>query len=340
VREVDNDIFAVARSKFIPLNAMLEVTYRCNQACVHCFIAEDTHEELATQEIFALLDELALAGTLSVTFTGGEALLREDFFDLAAYARQQNMAVNLMSNGTLIDDASAREMQRLHFSSICLSLFGTTASTHETVTRRQGSFTKIFTALEILRRNNLAVDIKTPVLKINAAEFMEVHRLCQDLGLQYNAYPFLTPTTQGSQKPLEYRLDDSQLIKFHRWEAARGKESRGFDGMCNAGFTMVCISAHGKVFPCNAMRLEVGNIRQEPFEAIWRFSPRLTWLRNLQMADFEECSKCELLSTCERCPGQALAEEGWLTAAPRERCRMARIRKGANHGEESPAKTG
>jgi MoaA/NifB/PqqE/SkfB family radical SAM enzyme len=106
VKEVESDIFAIARRKLLPLDAMLEVTYRCNLSCVHCFIEENTHEELSTREIFDLLDQLAAAGTLTVTLTGGEALTREDFFDIAAYARHKAMAVNLMSNGTLIDDAA------------------------------------------------------------------------------------------------------------------------------------------------------------------------------------------------------------------------------------------
>jgi radical SAM protein with 4Fe4S-binding SPASM domain len=340
VKEVQSDIFAIARRKLIPLDAMLEVTYRCNLSCVHCFIEEDTHEELATREIFDLLDQLAAAGTMTVTFTGGEALMREDFFDIAAYARHKAMAVNLMSNGTLIDDAAAREMQRLHFSSICLSLYGTTDATHEAVTRRRGSFAMISKALEVLRQYNLPVDIKTPVLNINFSEFSDVHYLCRDLGLQYNAYPFLSPTTRGSRGPLQYRLDDLELTRFHQWEMVRGKKPRGYDGMCNAGFNMVCISAHGKVYPCNALRLEAGNIRQKSFGAIWRFSSRLGWLRNLQMADFEECSRCELIRICERCPGEALAEEGCLTAAPRERCRMAKIRKGERNEQEYSGKTG
>jgi len=340
VKEVESDIFAIARRKLLPLDAMLEVTYRCNLSCVHCFIEENTREELSTREIFDLLDQLAAAGTLTVTLTGGEALMREDFFDIAAYARHKAMAVNLMSNGTLIDDAAAREMQRLHFASICLSLYGTTDATHEAVTRRRGSFAMISKALEILRRYDLPVEIKTPVLKINFSEFRNVHYLCRDWGLEYNAYAFLTPTTRGSRGPLQYRLDDLELTRFHQWEMSRGKEPRGYDGMCNAGFNMVCISARGTVYPCNALRLEAGNIRQEPFGAIWGFSPRLKWLRNLQMADFEECSRCELLRMCERCPGEALAEEGYLTSAPRERCRMAKIKKGERNGKESAGKPG
>src|SRR5207249_773565 len=75
-----------ARAALAPLHVLLELTYRCNVRCVHCYLAGD-EREMTLDELTPVLDDLAAAGCLILTLSGGEPLLRRDFFDVAEAAR-------------------------------------------------------------------------------------------------------------------------------------------------------------------------------------------------------------------------------------------------------------
>jgi len=336
----ESEILHKAREKRIPLNATFELTYRCNLRCNHCYLEEGTSGELTTSEVFLAIDQLVEAGTLKVVFTGGEALVREDFFDIAGYARKRNMAVSLISNGTLIDEKAVEKMKQLHFSSLMISLYGITPQTHESVTRVEGSVSKTLKAISLLRKNGFEVQIKTPVMKQNVDEITKIDDFCNGIEVKLNASPLLSPATNGSTRPLKYRLSDDELRRYMLWEVGTGKKTAGLTRTCNAGLSNVSISALGKVFPCNVLRLEAGGLRQESFAKIWSYSPVFQWIRDIKMEDFRGCSQCELLGACTRCPGQALSEEGDMLSSCRESCRITRIRKEVEDEEGDSSKEG
>ena len=66
----------------VPISVHLDVTYRCNERCVHCYLDHNDHGEMTTAEIKSVLDQLAEAGVFFLTFSGGEVFLRRDFFEL------------------------------------------------------------------------------------------------------------------------------------------------------------------------------------------------------------------------------------------------------------------
>ncbi len=71
----------------IPLSVQLDLTYRCNERCIHCYLDHEDHGEMTTTEIKSLLDQFAEAGVFFLTLSGGEILLRKDFFEILEYAR-------------------------------------------------------------------------------------------------------------------------------------------------------------------------------------------------------------------------------------------------------------
>lgn len=322
-----NEIRAKMRENHVPLHAIFELTYRCNLSCVHCFLEEDLGGELTTREVCSAIDQLADAGTLELTLTGGEALLREDFFEIAGHARRRNMALTLLSNGTLIGELEAERIKELRFFWVNISLYGATPETHEAVTGKPGSFSRTVRAIQLLRQGDVKVQINTVAMRQNLEEYPALESFCEELGLELNAEINLSATTKGSLGPTYFRLDDTGLKKYLQWEKQRGKKPVGLVETCNAGLSIVSISPQGKVFPCNILRLEAGDLRQEEFAAIWGASPALLGLRGLKMEDFQECSGCQLLDTCFRCPGQALIEECNMLVPNREICRISKLRR-------------
>src|SRR5579862_7569992 len=82
-----------ALAKNIPLGVQLDLTYRCNERCVHCYLDHDDHGELTTAEVKGILDQLAAAGTFFLTLSGGELLVRSDFFELLEHAASRRFCI-------------------------------------------------------------------------------------------------------------------------------------------------------------------------------------------------------------------------------------------------------
>jgi MoaA/NifB/PqqE/SkfB family radical SAM enzyme len=84
-----------------PLSVHIDLTYRCNERCVHCYLDHEDHGEMTTVEVKDLLDQLANAGVFFLTLSGGEILLRRDFFEILGYARALTFCVKLKSNAII-----------------------------------------------------------------------------------------------------------------------------------------------------------------------------------------------------------------------------------------------
>ena len=127
----------------------IELTERCNNACIHCYInlpAQDTkatRRELTTGQWKDILRQAADLGALSVRFSGGEPLLREDFAELYLYARRLGMKVALFTNGRLITPELADLFVRiLPLMKIEISVYGMHPESYDSIACAPGAFTE------------------------------------------------------------------------------------------------------------------------------------------------------------------------------------------------------
>src|SRR5271154_6382721 len=97
----------------VPLAVHMDVTYRCNERCVHCYLDHDDKGEMTTAEIKDVLDQMADAGVFFLTFSGGEVFLRRDFFELLEYARRLMFNVKIKTNAVMINEKKARRLRGL-----------------------------------------------------------------------------------------------------------------------------------------------------------------------------------------------------------------------------------
>jgi len=96
----------------VPFSVQLDLTYRCNEQCVHCYLDHDDHGEMTTVEIKRLLEEMAEAGVFILTLSGGEIFMRKDFFEILECARAFTFCVKLKTNAVLIREAQAARLGR------------------------------------------------------------------------------------------------------------------------------------------------------------------------------------------------------------------------------------
>lgn len=334
-----SDILDYARQATIPFSSTIELTYRCNMSCLHCYIDEKINNELSTQEVFDILKQLADAGTLEITFTGGEALLRSDFFDIAEYARSLNFSTSLISNGTVIDENISKKLKEVGLTYVSVSIYAATPISYKAITGSDTAYNNAFNSILFLKSSGLRVDVKTPVMKLNYKEIDTIYKWCIKNEVELNADPSISVSMNGGSNPLKQRLDTNELLEYLIWENEAGYSVLGKqkpltdehlpkrNNICNGGVSFLAISPTGKVFPCTALRLEAGDLRTESLSNIWKHSKVLNYLRNIKADSFCECQQCNLLNECSPCPGDAYFEDGSFFGMHRESCRIIKMRK-------------
>src|ERR1700691_3834345 len=115
----------------VPLSVQLDLTYRCNEQCIHCYLDHHDHGEMTTTEIKHLLKEMAEAGVFILTFSGGEIFMRKDFFEILECARDLTFCIKLKTNAVLIREAQAARLCDLGVESIQISIYSHRPEVHD-----------------------------------------------------------------------------------------------------------------------------------------------------------------------------------------------------------------
>ena len=311
-----------------PILATLELTYRCNLKCGHCYNDRLENDELTLDEWKEVLPQLKAAGIIFLTFTGGEILLEPDMLATVRYARDSGFRVGLLTNCTLVTLDIARAIAELEPFSVVTSLYGVTAATHESVTGVPGSFEATLQGIRLLVGAGLVPIVQTVGMNSNLEELPRIKELVAQLGADSTIYLEMTPSRSGSGYPLEYEPDFTGLVNCGIPPDSFGSRSKEGKLLCQAGKSSCSISPSGDVYPCVLFPLKLGNIRQTSFDSMWRLEPcaELRYLRSMRRSDLYACSECELSAYCKRCTGVAYLESGCVNGPSPSACRQAQKR--------------
>jgi len=287
---------------------------------VHCYLDHDDHGEMTTAEIFDLLIQLAEAQVFFLTLSGGEVLLRRDFFAIVEKARQLLFNVKVKTNAVMIRESEAARLRELGVEQVQISVYSHRPEIHDSITKLPGSLERTVRAIRFLKSQGLKVSISNVVMNANFADQRGVRMLAGELGAEYTLDPTITPKLDGDTSILTLRIPGAELKQiFHDPELVGNVEEfcappppAGQDVMqglpCSAGHTACYISPYGDVFPCVQFPLPTGNLRRQKFIDIWRDSPQLKEVRSIRAKDLPTCSTCAHVGTCTRCPGLAYME--------------------------------
>src|SRR6202161_1475001 len=165
----------------LPLGVHLDVTYRCNERCVHCYLDHDDHGEMTTVEIKDVLDQLAEAGVFFITFSGGEVFMRRDFLEIVAYARRLMFNVKIKTNAVMIHAKEARRIRELGIDTIQISLYSHRPEVHDAITKLPHSFERTVQSIRFLREQGLRVTIAHVLMAANYSDHAGVQKLAAEL---------------------------------------------------------------------------------------------------------------------------------------------------------------
>ncbi len=178
-----------------PFHVVWNFTYLCNLRCKHCY--EDAgarRPELSTDEALKALDILsnvASIGLPSLSLSGGEPLMRKDFFDVAAYAKKKIPYVSLATNGTLVTKDNAKMLKDVGVDYVQVSLDGATAGTHEGFRRVVGCFKRALEGVQNCVEEGIDTCIATVIQKENLSELEGLLRLADELGARFIHFNYI-----------------------------------------------------------------------------------------------------------------------------------------------------
>lgn len=328
-------LIAQIHRDYVPFHVQWELTHVCNLACVMCYNVPQPQPELSTAECFAILEQLAAAGTLRLTFTGGEILTRRDFFAVATRARELGFALDLKTNGTLLTPALADQVAALDPVRVDISLLGASEETFDTVAGSRRSFTRVMRGIHLLLERGVRLRLNSLLLDLNLAEQREMAALVRSLGVEGEQSFKISPADDGGEPAAQHQLSLAEMVQVLETDGSPyhpqppTPESR----TCKVGLASCLISPYGVVYPCIEMRIPAGDLRHQQFAEIWANSPLFQQLRvRHTFANLPECQRCPINSYCEgRCSGLAWKEHGDLWGGHSLACQHAQARYAQVH---------
>lgn len=333
-------------------NLDVELTERCNNKCIHCYInlpVDDSAKknELPTEKIKNILLEAASLGCLTVRFTGGEPLLREDFDELYIFARKLGLKVVLFTNATLITPHLVDLLSRIPpQEKIEVSVYGMSKKSYEAVTLTPGSYQAAMRGIKFLFDRNIPFIVKFAVLPPNKGELEEFETWSSTIPWMHEAFyvALFELRARRDSEEMNNRIKKLRLQPEEAVQVLSRNQKRYLQEMkqfcskftkvsgdklfsCGIGHSC-CVDAYGILQPCILLRhpdtvydLRTGSLR----EAMMEFFPRLKE-GIAQNSDYlSRCSRCFLKGLCGQCPAKSWMEHGTLDTPVDYFCQVAHV---------------
>lgn len=296
-----------------------DVTKECNLRCLHCYNADQAEDgrELAMGEMLRTLEEAATFGVREVSFSGGEPLLRAGFLDVVAHARKVGFEyVGVATNGTLLDDGSARRLAEAG-ASVQISIDGDTAETHDRARAIPGSFDAALRGIQLLKHAGAHVKVCMTASRLNVARVPQFVELMRQVGVSDYRVQAVTPAGRARTYHDQLVFPPRRLRSIVKYLLDKGLMRGGLDftfeppkgsptvnetssGACSAATSECSITWDGRVVPCTYFASMAGeNVRDHSFRWIWESSRLLAFFRDIRKSEIKGyCRQCPWLNQC------------------------------------------
>jgi radical SAM protein with 4Fe4S-binding SPASM domain len=325
------------------IRAQMELTYRCNLRCRHCYTdcyngREHFSKELTTPEIVRILGEMADLGILWLNFTGGEVFMRPDFFEIYDEACRKGFIVTLFTNATLLTSATvARLAQRPPFF-LDVSCHSVDEDAFDRFTQTPGSFRQFLDGMERLKASGIPFRLKTKAMNWNKAEIPRIRAFVESFGLPFGFTTGLSPRLDGDLDPLSLRLSSEEIGELEALEepgleepeACRERAPRG-QGLiapppdrlyrCGCATNTIHVNAWGELGACTLEYERRASLRTHSLEEA--IAEVFGEVRALRYRSDSPCRACQVFAYCEKSPTSFRHQSGDAEAAIRYDCDVA-----------------
>lgn len=317
-------------------------TRRCNLHCLHCYSNAysqgSTTGAMGTQDGKAFIRDLADFSVPVLLFSGGEPLLREDIFELARFAKEQGIRTVLSTNGTLINESVAKEINRVGFEEVGISLDGI-GTTNDHFRGKEGAYKAALRGIKNCLALGLRVSLRLTITRFNYQDIPAIFKLAEQEGIPRICFYHLAYVGQGASlrqddlNPSETRavvdLICEQTSELYRrgklkevltvanhadgvylyLKAKKGNLEHAAkiysllrrNGGNNSGIRIGAVDDLGNVHPDQFWwHYSLGNVRERKFGDIWTDTsePLLHGLRERKKLLKGRCARCKYLNIC------------------------------------------
>ena len=328
----------------LPLEGHLDLTYRCNNNCLHCWLRiphgdPDQDRELSFDEIRNIVDQARSLGTRRWSISGGEPLLRPDFPEIFAYLTGKAVSYTLNTNGTLITPEIARLLKRKGTKMI--ALYGATRETYDQVTRHPGGFQMVMQGFHYLKEAGVDFIVQLIPMRDNWHEWAKMTELAQSLSRHWRVgAPWLYLSSchdpVRNAEITRQRLDPHDVVALDKpdlcYEEAQAHEPEHAEGddrlfaRCIAGRRDFHFDPYGGMTFCSFLKDPVMryDLRKGSFREAWEsFIPSLADKVHGGAEYARHCGSCDKRKDCRWCPVYGWLEHGRFSAPVEHLCDVA-----------------
>lgn len=299
------------------INLHMEITSRCNERCIHCYIPDNSKNgEISLDTFYDILKQCSEMKLLHLTLSGGEPMLHKNFCDFLKKCREYELSVNVLSNLTLLNDDIIDEMKENPLLGVQVSLYSMDSSVHDKITQIEGSFKKTINSILKLIENNIPLQISCPILKQNKENYQEVIKWAKakniNVGDDYTIIARYDHSTQNIENRLSIKeveeiirgiaVTDHNYVEKIKKDAEEKEANTVEDSVCSVCSSSICIKENGDVYPCAGWQgYVVGNIKEKRLIDIWKNSEKIKYLREIKNKNFLQCVECSEKKYCTVC---------------------------------------
>ena len=293
----------------------VDISSRCNENCVHCYIPTYKKRSLMTEDMFdVIIRQSKVMNVLNLTISGGEPMLNPSLDKFLQKCRVNNFSVNLLSNLTLLTENLLDIISDNPLISVQTSLYAMDEKIHDAITQQRGSFKKTTSAIKRLRERDVPLQINCPIMKSNFKYYIDVLNFAKSLNIEADSDYLLYGCYDFSKSNLSCRLDNDEIehivhekismpIDYDKIkENVETKKVEAEDPICPVCKNSLCISNTGDVYPCEGWQsLIIGNLKEQSLSELWENSVIVNRLRSLEFKDFTKCNSCPDKKYCNTC---------------------------------------
>ncbi len=301
-----------------PYTLVAELTYRCPLRCLYCSNPLDfdrARHELTTEQWCETFSQAAELGVVQLHLSGGEPMLRRDLPALVRHAHRCDLYTNLITGGTLLDEASVRGLRRSGLDHVQLSIQDSSVESAEVVAGARSHGKKLDIA-RVVRKLGIPLTLNVVIHRLNIGRVEQLIRCAAELGAQrlelastqFYAWALENRTTLMPTVEQYERAEQIVRAEIPRYRGVmeivfvRNDYLSGEPKPCMGGWgrSYICIDPVGQVLPCHAAAVIPGlrfeRVTDLPLARIWRDSPAMNAFRgDAWMSD-----------PCRSCPRKAI----------------------------------
>ena len=317
-----------------PLHGQIELTYRCNYNCIHCYSKNQSRGKLDSAFWKDIISQVHDSGGMELTFTGGDSLLYEDFLEVYQYAKRKGFLINIFTNGFNFNKEILDFLEDCPPLNIEITINSLNKENYERITRAKGAFEKVMKHIEEIKNRNLPLVLKCNGLKENKDEILKIKEFTENLlgKKKFKFDSFIFPGLNHEEEPKRHRLTadeirkivsrDKDMLEEKRKQLEHQEHLFNPAGLyhCSSWLTSYFINPQGILQFCHLSKKYSTDLKKELFKT--GFDKFLNILKEKHKTE-SRCISCKYKEYCYHCPARAYLETGSEEAPVEYYCELA-----------------